>query len=345
MLSKRIIAEVGLVFKRWFHKRNLIVVSEHKVKHIPISVGAQLCGVTLAMTLVCWAAYSTGSFVAARHALKEQGQTLRLVTNAKIETGFNPLFKTALIGANDSVFEPETMATRVAYLEGKVNQLQSENSLIISRVQEKTTGKISDLETIIKKTGLDGKIKGKIADSEKPAKSKAGKGGPYIPDSIIPSKEAQELLSDLDHLAALNQIVSAMPLGRPIRGASEQSGFGHRYDPFNNQLAFHSGLDLSGPAGSKIFSTADGVVTNAERDGSYGNMIDIDHGNGISTRYGHLSQILVERGQKIRKGDVIGIQGSTGRSTGAHLHYEVRYHDQPMNPKNFLQAGQYVSEN
>lgn len=334
------------MLKRWFHKRNIIVVSEHKVKHIPIGVGTQLVGVALAVGFVCWASYSTGSFIAARHALKEQTQTLRLVSSAKLGGNFDPLFKSALIGRNDSVFEPDTMATRVAYLEGKVNQLQSENTLIIKKVQEKTAGKISDLETILKKTGMDGKIKPVAADSEKPRKSKAAEGGPYVPEGVnFPSPEAKELFSDLDHYAALNQLVSAMPLGKPIRGASEQSGFGRRYDPFTNQLAYHTGLDLAGPSGSKILATADGVVTAAERDGSYGNMIDINHGNNITTRYGHLSQILVNVGDKIRKGDVIGIQGSTGRSTGAHLHYEVRYKDQPMNPKNFLQAGQYVSEN
>jgi murein DD-endopeptidase MepM/ murein hydrolase activator NlpD len=339
MSLQPIITEVKRVFKRWFHKRSIIVMSEHKVKHIPIGVQMQVCAVAVVAAFVCWASYSTGSFVAARHALKEQSQTLRLFTSVKVETAFNPnpLFKSALLGRDDSVFTPESKISRMAYLENKVNQLQHENTLIIKRVQEKTAGRIDDLESIIKQTGLDADKMTKI--------EKANEGGPYIPsDSTQASDEAQELFSDLEELVRLHHIVNAMPLSSPIKGATEQSGFGHRFDPFNNHLAFHSGLDLAGPVDSKVFATADGLVSAAERDGSYGNMVDIEHSNGLSTRYGHLSEILVNVGNKVHKGDIIGIQGSTGRSTGPHLHYEVRYNDQPMNPKNFLQAGHYVSQ-
>ena len=93
-----------------------------------------------------------------------------------------------------------------------------------------------------------------------------------------------------------------------------------------------------------MYSTADGKVVSAGRNGAYGNAIDIEHGFGVSTRYAHLSEILVHEGQMVKKGDPIGVEGSTGRSTGLHLHYEVRYHDQAMNPKNFLEAKHEVSE-
>ena len=125
----------------------------------------------------------------------------------------------------------------------------------------------------------------------------------------------------------LRQIVGNLPLAMPIQNAEEQSPFGHRLDPFTRHFAFHSGLDLSGPTGAKIYSTAAGKVVAAGRDGAYGNAIDIDHGFGIVTRYGHLSKILVKEGQQVARGEVIAIQGSFDRSTGAHLHYEVRYHD------------------
>jgi murein DD-endopeptidase MepM/ murein hydrolase activator NlpD len=122
------------------------------------------------------------------------------------------------------------------------------------------------------------------------------------------------------------------------------SQFGRRIDPFTGRLAFHSGLDMAGPTGSKIYATADGKVEFTGRQGAYGIMVDIAHGFGLSTRYAHLSQILVEDGQAVKKGQVIAIQGSTGRSTGAHLHYEVRYKDQPLDPRKFLNAGRYVQK-
>jgi murein DD-endopeptidase MepM/ murein hydrolase activator NlpD len=133
-------------------------------------------------------------------------------------------------------------------------------------------------------------------------------------------------------------------LGEPLDHFSEHSGFGHRIDPFNGHLAFHSGLDLSGPAGAVVMSTGDGKVTAAGNHGAYGNSVDVDHGFGVSTRYGHLSRVSVEEGQYVRKGEALGIQGSTGRSTGAHVHYEVRYNNKALNPKKFLEAGNHVFE-
>jgi murein DD-endopeptidase MepM/ murein hydrolase activator NlpD len=157
------------------------------------------------------------------------------------------------------------------------------------------------------------------------------------------SPSEQHIFSQLDDLQELSQIVSNLPLDKPIAG-DDQSPFGHRIDPFTGHLAFHSGLDIAGPYGGKVHSTADGVVVAAGWNGSYGNAVDIDHGFGIVTRYGHLSAILVHVGDHVHHGSVIGEEGSTGRSTGPHVHYEVRYNDQPMNPKNFIGAGNEISQ-
>jgi murein DD-endopeptidase MepM/ murein hydrolase activator NlpD len=357
---------------RWFHKRNIIIVSERKVKHIPISGPLQFVGLVLALSGVCWASYSTGSFMAARHALKEQGQALRSVTNAKVETNFTSVYQgapeqmtadvgpykhsensTAINGpvAALSGMDNAKLIARITLLESKVVELKNTNEAIVQRVHDKTAGKIDDLENIIKQTGLNlGDMKKEMSDNKaykaKHAREDApAEGGPYIPEEPIGfSPQAKEMFSNLDELRLLSQIIGTIPLAMPIKQATEQSTFGHRVDPFNGHLAFHSGLDLSGPIGSKIYSTANGKVVSAGRNGGYGNAIDIDHGFGIVTRYGHLSEILVEEGQDIKKGDIIGVQGSTGRSTGPHLHYEVRYHDQAINPKNFLEAGHNVSQ-
>ncbi len=121
----------------------------------------------------------------------------------------------------------------------------------------------------------------------------------------------------------------------PVAGQVTGS-FGERIDPFNGEGAFHSGVDIGSSYGSKIIAPADGVVTVTETMGGYGKAIMIDHGNGISTRYGHLSGFAVAAGQRVHRGDLIGYVGESGRSTGPHLHYEVRINDIPVNPYKYL---------
>jgi murein DD-endopeptidase MepM/ murein hydrolase activator NlpD len=123
------------------------------------------------------------------------------------------------------------------------------------------------------------------------------------------------------------------PVMGPITGP-----FGSRIDPFNGEGAFHSGVDISCSYGQPIIAPADGVVTYANFYNGYGRLIEIDHGNNLSTRYGHLSGFAVTDGQTVRKGQVIGYVGMSGRSTGAHLHYEVRIHDTPVNPHKYLRT-------
>lgn len=121
----------------------------------------------------------------------------------------------------------------------------------------------------------------------------------------------------------------------PVEGQITGS-FGERIDPFNGEGAFHSGVDISSPYGTPIVAPADGVVTFTDMLGGYGRAIQINHGNGINTRYGHLSGFAVTVGQQVHRGDVIGYVGASGRSTGPHLHYEVRINDTPVNPYKYL---------
>ena len=116
------------------------------------------------------------------------------------------------------------------------------------------------------------------------------------------------------------------------------SSFGSRTDPFSGEGAIHTGVDLSAPEGTPVHAAADGIVVSAEWSGGYGRLVRIDHGDGLQTYYGHLSQFEVVAGQEIRRGDLIGLSGGTGRSTGPHLHYEVRMDGTPVNPYPFLAA-------
>lgn len=131
----------------------------------------------------------------------------------------------------------------------------------------------------------------------------------------------------------IDHIPAVMPIN--ISDYTMSSGYGYRIDPVYGGSAFHAGLDFAAPTGTPVYATADGEVNVAERSGGYGNKIDISHGFNYITRYAHLSKIDVSPGQKVKRGDKIGEVGSTGKSTGPHLHYEVRYKNEPQNPVNY----------
>jgi murein DD-endopeptidase MepM/ murein hydrolase activator NlpD len=142
-----------------------------------------------------------------------------------------------------------------------------------------------------------------------------------------------------DRLFALQDVLWRLPIAAPLEHYRISSTYGERKDPMTGKWAYHSGLDLVGPLGSGVQATAPGIVTFAGRRGRYGNMIEIDHEHAISTRYGHLREIFVEAGQTIQPGQRIAIMGSSGRSTGPHLHYEIRFQNRTLDPMKFLQAG------
>ncbi len=136
--------------------------------------------------------------------------------------------------------------------------------------------------------------------------------------------------------------VIAIPSVQPVERLHFTSNFGIRSDPFAHTARMHAGVDIPGPIGTPIYATADGTIAHAERMGGYGNMVEIDHGKGIATRYGHMSKLLVEPGAHVTRGELIGLMGSTGRSTGSHLHYEVRIDGHAVNPVPFLTTGDYA---
>lgn len=170
-------------------------------------------------------------------------------------------------------------------------------------------------------------------------------GGPYLPpdrDTTFDTR-VQELDNALEQLEGIKKEARSLPLRNPAPGRVVTSRFGVRRDPMLKKPAFHSGMDFRAAYGSAVRATAPGTVIRAGWAGGYGRMVEIDNGNGITTRFGHLSKILVARGDKVGTGDLLGKSGSSGRSTGPHLHYEIRKDGKPINPAKFLKAGRKIS--
>ncbi len=159
-------------------------------------------------------------------------------------------------------------------------------------------------------------------------------------DDVERQLEKVQFTSEIDYLMVLEKLAGVMPFAKPMKNYYISSGFGSRTDPITRRMAPHHGLDFVGVTREKIISPSAGKVILAGRFSDYGNAVVIDHGFGITTRYGHLSEVKVKEGQSVKQGDVLALQGNTGRSTGPHLHYEVRYKNIPLNPRKFLEAGE-----
>ena len=230
--------------------------------------------------------------------------------------------------------------TRLARLGEAENQLMAKT--------EGTLGQgVGNLRNVMRRMGINPDVFArKIAAAH-------GVGGPEIPlsqvriEGISDPHFSQAYLSAsavLDQLNGLSAALDHVPLAAPVSAGSfdKSSGFGARVDPFTGRYAFHPGIDFAGPWGSVVHATAPGTVVFAGRRGGYGNMVEVDHGYGIHTRYGHLSTISVRVGAHVGRGAGLGRVGSTGRSTGSHVHYEVWYDDVARNPNKFIEAGRNV---
>jgi len=229
----------------------------------------------------------------------------------------------------------------------RVGKIGQDETTLMARTEVEVADGIGSLRGLIRGTGID-------ADQfAQKYEAQHGVGGPDIPLQTVQVQgisdrgfqdaylKASAVLTEMDELLGAMRHI---PLTIPVNGAQfdRTSGFGPRVDPINGRWSFHPGVDFAGPWGSPVHATAPGVVVWAGAKGAYGNLVEIDHGLGIHTRYGHLSSILVHVGARIEKGTPIGKVGSTGHSTGPHVHYEVWYDNVMRNPSKFIEAGHHV---
>lgn len=246
----------------------------------------------------------------------------------------------ALEERNAALITGERMRREIGQLENRLNHLQVTQLDTVGELIERTDESIDNMTRVVEMAGIE------MADIL-PESELGGQGGPFV--AAISSDAGDDLTerlttleNRLNYLQVLRARMQQVPLSPPLTTYYVTSSFGKRRDPVNQKWSMHYGLDLGGPMHSSVYTTAPGVVTFAGWKGNYGKLIEVDHGDGIKTRYGHLAKILVKKGEEIDFYDKIGLLGSTGRSTGPHTHYEVVVNGKPLDPMKFIVAGRHV---
>ncbi|MCU0903080.1 MAG: DUF5930 domain-containing protein [Tabrizicola sp.] len=247
---------------------------------------------------------------------------------------------------NEVLADAEAAREEAQLIADAKEALELRNEAIFTKLEEALTVSVEPLDKMFREAGMSPEdLIGAVREGY------SGQGGPLMPitfstSGAAPTAEelrANAILGGLDRMnmyrIAAFKLPFAMPVNTPVRFTS---GFGNRRDPFNGSSRQHEGQDMAGAYGSPILSTADGVVTYAGWENGYGRLVKIRHDFGVETRYGHLSEIRVEVGQRVSRGDRIGDMGNSGRSTGTHLHYEVRLSGDAVNPMTFIKAAKNV---
>lgn len=291
----------------------------------------------LAATATEELAATTGTTRTADVRASEAEATVALLAGAlNTAAGQRDLMEGAVAMANE----------RAGQIAQQKAQILQNNDEIFTRLEEAVTVSMEPLDRVFREAGLE---PDDLLDTIR--RGYSGQGGPLSPISLSTSGaaptpdelRANEILGKLDEMNMYRIAASQVPLAMPVFGNFRfTSGFGYRRDPKGWGTRMHEGTDMAGPHGMPIHATADGTVIHAGYDGGYGRSVEIRHGFGLMTRYAHLSAINVNVGEKVSRGDVIGAMGNTGRSTGTHLHYEIRVGGKAVNPMNFIRAGQNV---
>lgn len=238
-----------------------------------------------------------------------------------------------------------SLSVRVDELSSEITESAERRSRIFTRLEDAAEVSLGSLEGVFSKSGV--KIDPILNEVRR---ERGGEGGPFIPADQIgalggdAAAEARltGLMTTLERVNLLRLATERIPFAEAVSGARLTSRFGYRRDPVNGRGALHTGVDLAGKRGAPIRATAAGRVTFAGRQQGYGNVVEISHGFGYETLYAHLSRIRVKKGEIVERGDRIGDMGDTGRSTGTHVHYEIRTDGEPVNPLKYIEAARNV---
>src|SRR5262245_20859821 len=234
----------------------------------------------------------------------------------------------------DAALTEAGAAGMLARLQDSLDRVEANQTASLNAIEQSYDGRIKRLRGVLSDLGLSAAARGAEAT-----------GGPFVPYRLASAatpfeRQVHRIAVARAQADGLARTMATVPLRPPVTGDLDaSSGFGVRIDPFLNRPAMHTGIDFRGNPGEPVRATASGTVTAAGWSGGYGRMVEIEHAHGVSTRYGHLSEIDVKVGQSNKLGQVVGRLGSSGRSTGPHVHYETRIDGEAIDPNKFLRAG------
>lgn len=304
---------------------NIIIVSEKMAKPKTLGVFESL-GLLLALILV--PVVLTLLFITPQQVIKSQG----------VKAMLPPHLRGAMLSTQNHL---DAYAKQIGELQARILRLDAQNQRL-----SKLAGVKSTAEPINERTTVN-----ELPVGEPPISESLGQGGPLVKDSPLSEEDLkatiEQMSADLDFrdeyqgkieakLLQKSVLREMLPNSSPVAAAYSSSSYGWRIDPLNGHRAFHEGLDFPASVGMPVYAAADGIVTTAVQTPDYGNLLKIDHGSGLETRYAHNSKLLVKSGDRVMKGQKIALIGSTGRSTGPHLHYEIRLNGNPLDPREYL---------
>ena len=229
--------------------------------------------------------------------------------------------------AHEQLAELQTLRMSNEWLKNRVAVLQEEKAMLIDSAVADLHNKSRIIESILSSVGIDIQVQ----------VSNENSGGPFT--SSAPGTRDELILRTDRYLDTIQNV----PLGAPVPGVLT-SRFGQRIDPINGKSAFHQGVDIRGRLGRNVTATADGIVMSQDYDSFSGRYVVLDHGNGFRTKYAHLNKSLVQKGDTVARGQVIGLVGNSGRSTGPHVHYEIHYDNKIVNPTRFVRIAKYLGK-
>ena len=342
-------ATLAAKFRNLFKPRDIFLHDGKSLRRFTIGAGVQMAVAFTAFLLLAWSAFATYSAIDAmngdmakmeRRVAQMQADVAAMRTQTRQHAALlerrQQFLAQVLSGEADAdqlaALMPEQEQVPHNALSQNYAEVDGMQLALAERAQDATMERYREAARMLRRLGVN------------PARihrASGGVGGPFeAAEADNADPRFRELFVSWRRLEQLEQAVVAIPSAQPLRNAANfTSGFGVRSDPFRGRAAMHGGVDLAGPLGTPVYATADGIVARAEwNSGGYGNLVEILHGQGIETRYGHLSRLVARAGQRVRRGDLIGLMGSTGRSTGSHLHYEVRIDGRAVNPVPFMQS-------
>ncbi len=247
-----------------------------------------------------------------------------------------------LVNAPNKLAKNQGVDNVIVRLQSSLDQIEGRQLAALTSLEDSMESRVRRMRGVFTDLGLD------MAQLEA-STPRTAMGGPFVPvrlgaDAGPFERQLYRINITRAQMDRINRTLALVPYRKPVIGEIEfTSGFGVRSDPFLGRPAMHTGLDFRAATGDPVRATANGKVVSSGWSGGYGRMVEVDHGNGLSTRYGHLSEINVKVGDAVRIGQVIGTVGSTGRSTGPHLHYETRIDGEAVDPQKFLRAGVRLS--